>query len=195
MVWQTTESDPGTLSARSVAQRLAGDGHSAHLVWNPLSGQVVQLLPATLAAAGQLVCSDSVDRALEGRVCILIRVVGRASRPITDGRLAGLAGILEWLDSWGVARSWPAGPPPDAAAVRGSSAAGVRDWAQGGHFGHSQVPASQAAGPGALDVRRMLGLDVPAQRPDPVAPPPAPEPARPAETGNGAIRPHAATAS
>ncbi|WP_181874342.1 hypothetical protein [Marinitenerispora sediminis] len=193
-VWQTTESDPGALSARAVAQRLASDGRNAHLVWNPLSGEVVQLLPATVAAAGQLGCSDAVDRAREGRACLLVLVVGRASHPVTDGRMAGLAAILEWLDSWGVERRWPAGPPPEAASAYGS-AGSVRAWAQGGHFGHSQVPASRAVGPGAVDVRRMLGMEIPAQRTIPQAPR-APEPPEGDSdpTGNG-TRPHAATAS
>ncbi|MFC7744599.1 hypothetical protein ACFQXA_32065 [Nocardiopsis composta] len=125
-MWRTTETDPRVLSARSVAQRLDGDGHSAHLVWNPLHGDVAQLLPATAPAGGQLCpppgtdsrsvpVDASADPACEGRICLIIVVIGRADEPFTDGPLAGAGALLRWLDSWGVPPCWPGGrrrPPP-----------------------------------------------------------------------------------
>ncbi|MFC4560711.1 hypothetical protein ACFO4E_02450 [Nocardiopsis mangrovi] len=171
-VWLTTESDPFALSARSVAQRLDSDGHSAHLVWNPVTGETAQLLPATVPALGQLETRGT-DRAREGRVCIVIRVIGHALSPFTDGPLTGLAPLLDWLDGWQVPRRWPGGaplavPPPRAAGT------GERAWARGGHFGHSQVPGGHGGGPGAISPERLLGVAVlaPRQHPVPVAAPP-----------------------
>src|SRR6266571_4601486 len=67
-----------------------------------------------------------------------------------------LRGILDWLDSWGVSRRWPAGPP--VAYPRGQTGCGSRRlWARGGHFGASQVPGWAAAGPGGIDIERLTG--------------------------------------
>ncbi|MFW5419747.1 hypothetical protein J0910_24310 [Nocardiopsis sp. CNT-189] len=164
-VWRTTETDPRVLSARSVAQRLDGDGHSAHLVWNPLHGDVAQLLPATAPAGGQLSpppgggprsvpVDTSADPACEGRTCLVIVVIGRADEPFTDGPLAGAGALLRWLGSWGVPRSWPGGTPPPSTGPRPAPADA---WSRGGHFGASQVPGCPDRGPGAIDTGLLLG--------------------------------------
>jgi hypothetical protein len=44
-VWQVLGADPRSVSARSGAQRLAQLGRACHLVWNPIHGEVVQLIP------------------------------------------------------------------------------------------------------------------------------------------------------
>ena len=49
-VWQVLGADPRTVSARSAAQRLAQLGRACHLVWNPIHGEVVQLIPIMRAA-------------------------------------------------------------------------------------------------------------------------------------------------
>ncbi|MEY9210693.1 hypothetical protein NI17_014115 [Thermobifida halotolerans] len=162
-VWCVSESDPDRWSARAAARQLDRTGRTAHLVWNPVTGDIAQLLPATAAAAGQLTPAGSVDRALEGRVCILVQVVGRSPAPFTDSPLNGLTAILDWLDSWEIPRSWPAGPPGPLPPHR-DDADRERLWAQGGHFGHSQVPGSAADGPGAIDVERMRDGRLPRPR-------------------------------
>ncbi|WP_344966454.1 hypothetical protein [Salinactinospora qingdaonensis] len=171
-VWQTTGSDPAALTARAAAEWLIAAGHSAHLVWNPLTGEVAQLLPATAAATGQLQ-SEGVDRALEGRVCVLIRVVGSAQLPFTNDRLLGLETIMAWLDSWHIPRRWPAGRPTGGETTPQRDRASQRLWSQGGHFGHSQVPGARAQDPGAINPEAMLELPIPRQRP--ASPLPAPE--------------------
>ncbi len=70
--------------------------------------------------------------------------------------MTGLPGILDWLDSWGIPRRWPAGPP--VAYPPGHAGGGSRRlWASGGHFGASQVPGWTAAGPGEIDIERLTG--------------------------------------
>lgn len=161
-VWCVNESDPGQCSASTAAHDLEKAGRAAHLVWNPVNGDVVQLLPATMAATGQLTPDNRIDRAAEGRVCIVIQVVARSTTPFTDGPLNGLNAILTWLDSWGIPRFWPAGPPhpgtPPNPAVQ------EHWWALGGHFGHSQVPGATAECPGAIDVKRLRGDWLPSPR-------------------------------
>ncbi|WP_017557392.1 hypothetical protein [Nocardiopsis baichengensis] len=155
-VWRTTESDPAALSARSVAEHLDSEGRSTHLVWNPLTGEVAQLLPATAPASGELL-GDGTDRAHEGRACVIVTVVGRSDEPFTDGPLKGIDPILRWLAVWGVARAWPPGPPP-AAATPVRDPVAERAWGRSGHFGASQVPGVGGHGPGAIDVQRLLSL-------------------------------------
>lgn len=153
-VWTVTGSGPGARSAREEARRLLDEGRTAHLVWNPLTGGVAQVLPATrrgrLEPGRPPQRGRYPDRGLEGRVCLLVAVAAAREAPFTDGPMRGLVPILEWLDSWGVERIWPAGPP---GADRVDAA---RTWARGGHFGHDQVPGSTSEGPGRLDTARLL---------------------------------------
>ena len=43
-VWQALGADPGVVSAMSAAQRLCELGWASHLVWNPVSGEIIQLV-------------------------------------------------------------------------------------------------------------------------------------------------------
>jgi hypothetical protein len=49
-VWLVLHADPITVSARDAAERLIELGRPCHLVWNPLSGEVAQLIPVVRAA-------------------------------------------------------------------------------------------------------------------------------------------------
>lgn len=168
VVWQTLGADPRTVSARSAAQRLDEHARASHLVWNPVQGEIVQLIP--ILRAGRLLghpedpsqaadetAADEVARVnAEGRICVQICVVAFARDPFTSRPMTGLQQILDWLDSWGIVRRWPAGPP--ASFPHGLTAHGNRRlWARGGHFGASQVPDLSAAGPGAVDIERLAG--------------------------------------
>lgn len=168
VVWGVLDADPHTVSARSAAQRLDQAGHPSHLVWNPLHGEIVQLIPVVRAARSLCAPAGSVGRYgqprpgafcevnNEGRVCVQIRVVAWAQEPFTDGPLARLQEILAWLDSWGIVRGWPAGHPEPFPECH-QTVKSRRLWARGGHFGESQVPSVAAAGPGAIDIERLTG--------------------------------------
>ena len=165
VVWHTTESDPHDTSALSVAHQLNNLDRQPHVVWNPLTGETVQMIPATLAARA-LHGGSGAEPSREGRLCIQIEVIGFADDPFTEGPLQGLDTIMRWLDSWSVPRRWPAGPPGRAGETYGLSGRGSRRlWAQGGHFGHSQVPEAGHGGPGPIDVHKILEFDVRVPRP------------------------------
>ncbi len=163
VVWQTLETDPRLVSARSAAQCLNELSRAPHLVWNPLTGEIVQLIPV-LRAARWLCEPDGVMSAgrqgkaaaagTEGRLCVQICVVGFAADPFTTGPMNDLELIVWWLDTWRIPRLWPAGQPapfPDAHGAPRSR----RLWSRGGHFGGSQVPGCTAAGPGAIEIDRL----------------------------------------
>lgn len=139
VVWLTTQTDPRAVSARSAAAVLDQMGRPAHLVWNPVSGDVIQMVPITRAARGLASGRD-------GRLCVEIRVIGLASVPFTSGPARGIDAILDWLDTWSIPRVWPCGLPGTEPVP-----ADRRTWSRGGHFGGSQVPRGPEPGPGPID--------------------------------------------
>lgn len=190
VVWLTSGSDPRAVSARSLAADLAKAGHPAHLVWNPVTGETVQQIPILRAALALSADGPRGDRLAgpgpgrEGRICAQIMVVGQARDPFTGARMSGLDPIMRWLDGWGVARRWPAGPPlptPQSYESRRER----RAWARGGHFGASQVPDVVRPDPGGVDVRRITGPDTPL----PALPRHRPTPSDDGPLGNGSRKP------
>lgn len=167
-VWLTLGVDPRIVSVWSAAQRLNQENRPCHLVWDPLTGDVAQLLPIVRAGCALGTPEDieyapdklpyrrpGVNR--EGRLCVQIAVLGSARDPFTSYQMIGLGDILGWLDSWQIPRRWPAGQP---APYRQTARARSRAlWALGGHFGASQVPDCESIGPGGIDIDQLIGAD------------------------------------
>lgn len=169
VVWQTLGADPRAMSAESAAHSLSRLGRAPHLVWNPVQGEIVQLIPVLRAGRllgtpedlGQMTPPQAeadddrlAEANAEGRLCVQVGVVAFAWDPFTSWPMTGLRRIVDWLDSWGIPRRWPAGPPapfPHGLTTRGDR----RTWARGGYFGASQVPGLTAAGPGAIDIELL----------------------------------------
>jgi hypothetical protein len=169
VVWLTLGADPRAVSVWSAAQRLNQENRPTHLVWDPLTGDIAQLLPIVRAgcALGMPEYLDyepdrlpphlaNVNR--EGRLCVQIGVLGSPREPFTSFQMIGLGSILGWLDSWQIPRRWPAGQPaPYRQSARPRSRA---VWARGGHYGASQVPECNNLGPGGIDIDHLTRLDV-----------------------------------
>jgi hypothetical protein len=160
VVWQALGADPRLISATSAAERLAQQGRPPHLVWNPLSGDIVQLIPVVRAACSLgapegLDCWTSTAKAApanrQGRLCAQVGVLAWAWEPFTDGPMHGAEALLSWLASWGVPSRWPAGRPASFTHAQ-TAVRSCAQWALGGHFGASQVPGWDAVGPGAIDI-------------------------------------------
>ena len=173
VVWLTLDTTPHDISVISAAQRLNEEGRPCHLVWDPLNGSIVQLLPVVRAGralgtrehiyyepvppSGRR-ANARVNR--EGRLCVQIGVLSSAREPFTSSPMLRLGDILGWLDSWQIPRRWPAGQPaPSVEAKYGM--ADRRDnralWARGGHYGASQVPDCTSTGPGSIDIDQLTG--------------------------------------
>jgi hypothetical protein len=173
-VWLTLGTAPGAVSVQSAAQRLISEGRACHLIWDPATGDVVQLI-SVLRAGRALGAPDHLDWKpgqfrshrdnvnAEGRVCVQVGVLGHPGEPFTSGTLIGVEAIVDWLDTWGVPRRWPAGRPEGYSVDLPATATEITDrrsraqWARGGHFGASQVPTCNNAGPGAIDTDRLTG--------------------------------------
>jgi hypothetical protein len=173
-VWLLLHANPLATSARTAAERLIQLGRPCHLVWNPVSSEVAQMIPVVRAGCalgwpesqGWLAGRDGpAGINTEGRVCAQIVVISQAWRPCTERPARRLQEIVGWLDSWQVPRGWPAGRPaqfPDPGrggadgwpAAAGTGPAIRRTWAQGGHFAASQLPGA-AAGAGCIDLERL----------------------------------------
>lgn len=190
VVWLALGGLANSVSVQSAAQRLVAEHRPCHLIWNPTTGEMAQLISVlragrALGAPGRLdwtpvrIARRPENVNAEGRVCVQIGVLALAAEPFTNGPLIGVEAIMTWLDSWGVPRRWPGGPPGSWAeggrgGGRGGAGAGVGGtgvgravaagaegsravWARGGHFGTSQVPGCAHAGPGAIDIHRLTG--------------------------------------
>ncbi len=190
VVWLTLGADPRVISVWSAAQRLNQENRPTHLVWDPLTGDIAQLLPIVRAgcALGMPEYLDYAPDRLpprpaavnrEGRLCVQIGVLGSPREPFTSFQMIGLSAILGWLDSWQIPRRWPAGQPaPFRQLTRPRSRA---LWARGGHYGASQVPECDNLGPGGIDIDQLTRVDVGIARE-------LPEPAGPARTNRTPIR-------
>jgi hypothetical protein len=181
-VWLTLGTAPRAVSIQSAAERLISERRPCHLIWDPVTGDIVQLV-SILRAGCALGAPDKLDWGpdrvrnspdnvnAEGRICVQIGVLGHPAEPFTGGPLAGLGTIVGWLDSWSVPRRWPAGRPAECQAASAERSRML--WARGGHFGASQVPGCENAGPGAIDVDRLTGAHVlqvhPLELPTPLA--------------------------
>jgi hypothetical protein len=165
-VWLTLGTAPLAVSVQSAAQRLVSERRPCHLVWDPLTGEIVQLIsilragralgaPERLGHDPGPILASSPNVNAEGRICVQIGVLGHPAEPFTDGPMIGADSIASWLDSWGVSRRWPAGQPASCQAMHSGRSRVL--WARGGHFGASQVPACDNFGPGAIDIDRLTG--------------------------------------
>ena len=142
VVWLTLGADPKAISAWSAAQRLNQEDRPCHLVWDPLRGEIAQMLPIVRAgcalgtresigyAPGPLPHHPpSVNRVnREGRLCVQIGVLSTPREPFTSYHMIGLSEIMAWLDSWQIPRRWPAGCRPSSGSRPGRAA---------GHCGRS----------------------------------------------------------
>lgn len=129
----------------AVADYLNSVGYQVHLVWDPVTGDIIQELPADRGGAG-LRHSGSPETNNMGEVNLQIEayftpgVVRNGVRydQLTDTPMAGLDRIMAWADSWGIPRTAPLAP--------GDRNAGV--WAShAGHYGHFNVPQNDHSDP------------------------------------------------
>jgi hypothetical protein len=150
-VWQVIEIHPD--SVKNTFDYLNHIGRCPHLVWDPVSGDVIQGLPPYVAGS---LFSQEINRA--GKPLIEVAVLGHRGDPFTDGPMKGYRWLFKALESWGVPQVWPKGPPPFAAhsvnVFKGISAAG--------HYSIDQLD-SAFLGTGPIDIGRMMREPLPVE--------------------------------
>lgn len=178
VVWHTYEAGY-SLPAYQGARRLIADGNEVHFVFHPISGELVQILPARRAGRGLRNDPGGVETNRQGSVCLQVEVIAQAAHPWTDdltNRAAvRLHRLLQFFRLHGVPDVWPAGSPPVSPGPGGMRSAVI--WqSHAGHYGHSQVPENDHTDPGALDVNVIFGRELEDPMPIYVRPDPAGEP-------------------
>lgn len=148
----TSDVDPGkTQPAFSgVAAYLKNAGYCPTIMWDPFTGQVEQYYPANVGARALKVWNEDGARHIQIEVLFSRGAYrnGKQYWTLAETPLKGFAGIVQWLDSHGIPRTWPMGPTPP---IGQSGTRSVSVWnTKGGHYGHSQVPGNDHTDPGVF---------------------------------------------
>lgn len=155
VVWHTVEASY-SVSAASMANYLNGARNSVHLCWNPVTGEIVQMIPANRAGRGLENRSGGVQTNRGGSVVIQIEVVAQAKNPFTDTVCKNLDKIMDWLRSWGIPDVWPAGNPGGSEMYGPNPQRTTSNWSKSGHFTHSQVPENSHWDAGRINTQKIL---------------------------------------
>lgn len=153
---------PYSWSALQAARFLIQQGTEVHFAFHPVSGHIVQMLPAYRAARGLSNLSGGVQTNRQGSRNLQTEVVGYAGKPWTNDVTAAakrtLAARANFYDSHGISRVWRGGPAATYAEANARGARPVSEWlGDGGWRGHSRVPENGHWDPGAIDVRVAMG--------------------------------------
>lgn len=120
-----------------------------HIMWDPFTGYMEQYYPANVGARALSRWNEDGRHNVQVEIYFAVGVVrdGKKFNTVAETPCVGFAGLLDWMDSLGIPRTWPMGAPTF----------GRRDNAdvwntQGGHYGHSQVPGENHVDPGPMPV-------------------------------------------
>jgi hypothetical protein len=134
--------NPEHTSALAVAWRQNTIMSQPHIVWSPVTGEIIQMIDADHKSR-----KFPKDHTAGSAVCVL--VVGEEDAPFTDGPCLGAGLLMSWLRDLGVPDTWPGGPPHDN-AVRGVHLNAP------GHYSASQIPGTSHRGPGQINTERLF---------------------------------------
>ena len=163
-VWHTTESPAGSAYFTSIAAYLIRVGSEPQVIYDPDSDKIGQFGPLT--QSGRALKNDGSRRTnREGKVCIQVEVLGRASQPWTKGfnpaKKPNYRRLIAAMRAHGIPDVWPAGKPAATAAAVAKGARSRTTWQnKGGHYGHCHVPANSHWDPGAIDTTVVPGAAV-----------------------------------
>lgn len=148
ITWDALKPDGSQPQYSAVANYLKNQGYCPHLMWNPFTGYIEQYYPASQSARALAAWNG------DGAACVQIEVFftpgcvvdGVKYATVADTPLKGFDTILDWLDSLGIPRAWPLGSPQWSGNSRDADT-----WnAQGGHYGHCNVPDNTHTDPGPM---------------------------------------------
>ena len=149
-----TVNDPNKTSAMDVAKWMADNkpGSGYTLIYHPLTGECVQMLPANGSAKALSNPSGGVETNKRGSVHIQISVVANVKPPFTQYLLPGWEKLLNWVDSWGIPRTWYGKPPTGVIDhVSTSTWNNSSGWA-----GHCCAPENNHSDPGPIDLNILF---------------------------------------
>lgn len=145
-------SAPG-MTAKNLAEYVRSKGIEYHLVWNPYTGEVAQLLPATDAARSMLNGGvyNGVGNNRRGKICLQVCIVNFGGKPFTDSPMKGVEKIVAFADQLGV--------PRKARSSWGANAGrGVEQFDKSGWHGHCHSPGNDHIDPAKINIKKMFAL-------------------------------------
>lgn len=157
----TSDVDPGKTQPAfaGVSAYLKNAGYCPTIMWDPFTGQVEQYYPANVGARALKVWNEDGARHIQIEVLFSRGAYrnGKQYWTLAETPLKGFAGIVQWLDSHGIPRTWPMGPTPP---IGQSGTRSVAVWnTKAGHYGHSQVPGNDHTDPGVFpDLSKVPAL-------------------------------------
>lgn len=141
--WATSGDDPSGTSALQVAMRLNMTGSQVHFVYNPVSGEIVEMTSRSLKC-----------RLFSDCEALSVVVVGSSEKPFTGFENRTLPLLLKMLPR---VSDWPSGPPTGV-PVR-------KKPRKPGHYSACQIPGS-LSGVGSIDTRRFSVSEEPEEMPE-----------------------------
>ena len=148
----TSDVDPGKTQPAfaGVSAYLKNAGYCPHLMWDPFTGHIEQYYPANVGSRALKAWNEDGARNIQIEVLFSRGAYrnGKQYWTLAETPLKGFAGIVQWLDSHGIPRTWPMGPTPP---IGQSGTRSVSVWnSKAGHYGHSQVPGNDHTDPGTF---------------------------------------------
>ena len=137
-LWAISGDDPTKVSASQVAQRMNIHMTQPHLVWNPVDGELVEMIPAT--HENRLYYAT--------RKMLAILVVAQRELAFTDYPDQHLAELLMRVPE-SIPNDWPMGPPSTLNLV-----ANNKPLLAAGHYTADQVSQVGRKG-GPIDIKRL----------------------------------------
>jgi hypothetical protein len=131
----------------------SGAGAAPHIIWDPFSGRIAQLVPADSRSKSVVDSAGGTRTNRAGSVVIQVEAVffpycrkgGQVYPRLVDTPCAGWDRLHAWIASWGVPDMWPMGRPVDFTSHRSESV-----WeSQGGWYAHAHVPENDHQDPGS----------------------------------------------
>lgn len=146
VVWHTSESPNDSSAIHGVVNWVKQQSSEYTIAWNPYTGQLVQMFPAT-GGARAVMNGYSIPANRHGKVCIQVCVIGRAANaPLVKSPMKGRRELMEWLDSWGI-------PRRDITSNNRS----VDQWTKSGHTTHKSAPKpNDHTDPGPIDFKKLF---------------------------------------
>ncbi|WP_328967953.1 peptidoglycan-binding domain-containing protein [Streptomyces sp. NBC_00239] len=173
-VWHTTESGAGDDAFTNVGAYLIAVSSEPHILYDPLTDRLGQYGPLNESARA-LKNAPGLRTNRTGKVCVQIEVLARAAKPFTAYFKPGknFKALIRALRSWGIPDVWPAGALAKAYNDDTASRSAKTWMAQGGHYGHCNIPGNDHWDPGNIDQGAIFRA-APVETKPPTKPPTTP---------------------
>ena len=148
ITWDALKPDGTQPDFNAVSGYLKKVGYCPTIMWNPFTGHIEQYYPASQSARALVAWNEDGAANIQVEVFFSPNCVvdGKRYPTVADTPLIGLDTILGWMDSNGIPRTWPLGSPQWQGNSRN-----VDVWnANGGHYGHCNVPDNTHTDPGPM---------------------------------------------